>query len=122
MKTRCFVLAAITLCVFGGCATTHETTYSTVLEGMSRNNLRCYFGKPLRIETTAAGGEVWYYRFASWKIHPTSESGTREDFGEKTSYVSVGLSGSKEIEEHPVHISSDGFVVGPLPEGKVVKQ
>ena len=123
MKTRYIILAALCLGVCAGCTTTtHEPTYASVMEGMSRNNLRFYFGEPLRLEPAAAGGELWYYRFAAWKVHPTSESGTRDDFGEKTAYVSVGLSGAKEIEEHPVHVSADGFVVGPLPEGKVVKK
>jgi len=122
MKTGYIVLAALSLWVFAGCSTGPKTTYSNVLEGMSRNNLRFYFGEPLRIEPNAAGGENWYYHFAAWKVKPVGESGTRDDFGEKTSYVSLGLSGSKEIEEHAVHVAADGFVVGPVPVGKVVKR
>ena len=121
MKVRGTILAAISLCVFAGCATTHETTYSTVLEGMSRNVLRYNFGEPLRIEPGASGGEDWYYRFSSWQTRPTGSSGTSEDFGQATTYVSVGLEFSKQVVELPVHVSAEGFSVPPLPKGKVVK-
>lgn len=122
MATRHLGLIAISLFVLVGCASAPKTADTTVQAGMSRNNLRFYFGEPLRIEPVASGGEDWYYRFVAWKVHPTSEAGTRDDFGEKTSYVAVGVSGSKETEEHPIHVAPDGFVVGPLPVGKVLKQ
>ena len=122
MKTRHIVLAAVSLFVLAGCTTTHETTYSTVLEGMSRNVLRANFGEPLKIEPGASGGETWYYRFSSWQSsQPTGSSGTRDDFGERSSYASASLTFSKQIAELPVHVSPDGFVVPPLPKGKVVK-
>ena len=114
-------MAALSLWLLAGCSSTPINSYSSVLAGMSRNNLRFYFGEPSRIEPNAAGGENWYYSFTSWKVKPTAESGTREDFGEKSSYVSVGLSGSEVTEEHAVHVAADGFVVGPVPTGKVVK-
>jgi outer membrane protein assembly factor BamE (lipoprotein component of BamABCDE complex) len=121
MKIRCLVLAAVSLGVLAGCSTTDEKTYSTVMEGMSRNVLRYNFGEPLRVEPTANGGETWYYRFSSWQTQPVSSSGTRDDFGEKTSYISAGVDFSKQVMELPVHVSADGFVVPPLPKGKVVK-
>jgi len=88
---------------------------------MSRGDLKLYFGEPLRIEPATTGGENWYYRFVSWKPRPTSEAGTRVDFGQNTSYVSVGLVFSDDPQEHPIHVSSEGLVVGPLPDGKVVR-
>jgi hypothetical protein len=88
---------------------------------MARDDLKARFGEPLRVEHAASGGEDWYYRFASWKSHPTGESGSSEDVGGKTSYVTVGLEFSKESEELPVHISPEGYVIEPVPEGKVIK-
>jgi hypothetical protein len=111
----------MSLFIFAGCATNDETRYSTVLEGMSRNVLRANFGEPLRIEPAAAGGEDWYYRFSSWQTQPTGSSGTNDDFGQPTTYASAGLAFSKQVVELPVHVSAEGFVVPPLPKGKVVK-
>jgi len=34
--------------------------------------------------------------------------------------VSAGLAFSRQVLELPVHVSSDGFVVPPLPKGKIV--
>ena len=119
-RSRCIFLAAMSLSVFVGCAA-RETTYSTVMEGMSRNVLRANFGEPLRIEPQASGGEDWYYNFSSWQAQPTGSSGTTEDFGDRTSYASAGLAFSQRVLELPVHVSSAGFVVSPLPKGKVVK-
>jgi len=121
MKTSCLVLAAISLFVFTGCASTRDKTYATVLEGMSRNVLRANFGEPLRIEPVAAGGEDWYYRFSSWQSQPSGSSGTQNDFGQQTTYATASVDFSKQVQELPVHVSSDGFVVPPLPGGKVVK-
>ena len=111
----------MSLFVFAGCSTTHESAYSTVLEGMSRNVLRANFGEPLRIEPGASGGEDWYYHFSSLRTQPTGSSGTTDDFGQRTTYVSAELNFSKQVVELPVHVSPDGFVVPPLPNGKVVK-
>ena len=52
---------------------------------------------------------------------PSGSSGTRDDFGEKSTYASAGLSFSKQVLELPVHLSPDGYVIPPLPKGKVVK-
>jgi outer membrane protein assembly factor BamE (lipoprotein component of BamABCDE complex) len=121
MKIRYTVLAALGLCLMAGCASNSKPAYASVMAGMSRNNLRFYFGEPSRVEPTAAGGETWYYRFSSWQAQPTGSSGTSDDFGQQTSYVSASVDFSKHIQELPVHISSDGFVIEPVPKGKVVK-
>jgi len=87
---------------------------------MSRDDLRLHFGEPLRIEPGAFGGENWYYRFVGWKTRPTQDSGISTEFGEVTPYVSGGLDISKDTEEQPVHVGSGGYVVEPLPKGKIV--
>ena len=117
------IIFALSIMILAGCATAPEEKYTSVLEGMSRNNLRYYFGEPLRVETTAAGGENWYYRFSSWKEETTGDSNTTMDpaTGQRTDYVNTSLNFSKQTVELPVHVSADGFVVKPVPEGKVVK-
>ena len=88
---------------------------------MSRNDLLLRCGEPLRVEAATGGGESWYYRFTWWETHPTGVAETHEEFGDKTSSVSVGLNVSKSNEEQAIHLSSDGYVTEPLPRGKVVK-
>ena len=112
---------AILSFLFGGCASDPHDAYSTAMAGMSRNNLRFYFGEPLRIEPTSGGGEDWYYHFKTWKTQATGDSGTNNDFGEQSSYASAGLQFSQETVDRPVHLSADGFVVEPVPKGKIVK-
>jgi hypothetical protein len=121
MKTRDLVLVAVGLLVMAGCASP-RTSDIAVRVGMSRDELRLHFGEPSRIESVAAGGEDWYYRFAQWETYPTGETGTTEDFGERTSYVGVGLGFSKNTAEHVIHVSAEGRVIEPLPRGKVVKE
>jgi hypothetical protein len=121
LRTNAVILAATTFLLLAGCATETRTADVAVRAGMSRVDLRAYFGEPLRIERNPSGGEDWYYRFIAWKTRPVGESGTREEFGERTSYVSVGLEFSRPIEERPVHVCAEGFVIGPVPTGKVVK-
>jgi hypothetical protein len=121
MKTGGVLLMALCLCVLAGCASAPKTARVAVRVGMSREELRLHFGEPLRIESAASGGEDWYYRFAQWETYPTGETGTTEDFGDRTSYVAVGLGFSKNTQEHAIHVSSEGRVIEPLPKGKVVK-
>jgi len=121
MKTGPSIFVAISLFVFAGCATNHEPTYSTVLENMTPAVLRFNFGEPLRIEPRAGGGQDWYYRFSSWQAEPAGSTSTSNEFGERTSSVNAGLNLSKQVVERPVHLSPDGYVVTPLPKGKVVK-
>ena len=120
MKTTYLVLAAISLLVLAGCATSLETTDTPVRLGMSPSDLRLRFGEPIRIEHVPSGGEDWYYRFTSWKTYPTSASGTTIESGQVTSYAAAGLEFSQDTEERP-HISANGFAVEPLPDGKIVR-
>jgi len=117
------IAIALSIMVLAGCASPSEKHYTRVMEGMSRNNLRYYFGEPLRVESTGAGGENWYYRFSSWKKEPTGTSGTTIDpvTGGRTDYAYAGLNFSQDVAELPVHLSADGFVIKPVPAGKVVK-
>jgi outer membrane protein assembly factor BamE (lipoprotein component of BamABCDE complex) len=123
MKTKRALLAAwiaiLGLYLLAACASNPKHAYTTVVEGMSRNNLRYYFGEPLRIVPTASGGEDWYYRFASWKTKPTGTAATHEEYGAPTTYVSTGMDFWREVVELPVHLSPEGFVVAPVPKGKV---
>jgi hypothetical protein len=121
MKTRPLLSTAIILCLLAGCASGPHATYSTVLEGMTRANLKYNFGEPLRIEPRAGGGEDWYYHFSSWQSQPAGSSGTVDDFGQKNTYASAGLNFSRQVVDLPVHLSADGYVIPPLPKGKVVK-
>ena len=105
-----------------GCASEPKTESATVMPGMSRDDLKFYFGKPLRVEPAASGGEDWYYRFSSWNAQPTRTSGVSVESGQLTSYVSENLDVSRQVVELPVHVSAEGFVIGPVPEGKVVKR
>jgi len=121
VKTGFVIFVAMCFFMFAGCTTANETVYSTVLKGTSRNVLRANFGEPLRIEPAASGGEDWYYRFSLWQSQPVGSSGTNDDFGQPSTYASAGLTFFKQIMELPVHVSADGFLVPPLPKGKVVK-
>ncbi len=122
MKTRYIILLALSLFALAGCESLPETSDIAVRRGMTRDDLKLHFGEPLRIEAAASGGEDWYYRFVSWKTTPTGESGTSVDPGGTTSYVSVELQTSRDTGEQPIHVSSEGYVIEPLPNGKVVQK
>ena len=89
---------------------------------MSRDDLKLHFGEPLRVVPDPAGGEDWYYRFVSWQTTPSSDSGTSVDSGGITSYASVSLEATRDTGEQPIHISSEGYVVEPIPAGKAVQK
>lgn len=95
---------------------------NSVRLGMSRDDLRSRFGEPKRIEAAGPAGEIWYYRFVSWLNHPTGSTETVHDFNGQTSSVTVGWQFTRVAEEQPVHLSSDGYVVEPVPEGKIVQK
>jgi len=103
-----------------GCEETPAPSHASVRSGMTRDGLRSRFGEPLRIEPAVAGGEDWYYRFVYWKGQPTGSSETTEEFGQKTSSVTVGWEESRTVEEKAVHLSQDGIVVEPIPQGRIV--
>jgi len=122
MKREFIAFAALSLFLFAGCASDSKPDPNGVRAGMIRSDLIQNFGEPVRMQHLDNGGENWYYPFSAWKKHATSDSGTINDFGERTTSGSVGLEFAKEIEEQPIHISPEGYVIHPLPEGKIVKK
>jgi hypothetical protein len=114
-------LLGLALMLGGGCASEPRTSDMGVHLGMSRDDLRFFFGEPVRVEPDGAGGESWYYRFVTWKARPGGESGSSVENGERTSYAAVTVEFSQDPEEAPIHLSPEGHVIEPLPKGKVVK-
>ena len=107
------VFAAI---VLTGCAT--EPKPAAPLLGMSRDELRARCGEPLRIERNDSGGEDWYYRFSRWG-NPEVQASSVPDA--VSSSVAVNLTGTRIVEKCPIHLSPDGYVIAPLPRGKLVR-
>src|ERR1700744_4988509 len=118
-----FISALSAIALFGGCATDSDQTVpeAHVQLGMSRDDLKFYFGAPVRVEQVAGGGENWIYRFQNWKTEQQNSTETTDAFGAKTTTSSVSWQVGKKTEEQPVHISDEGFVVKPLPKGKIVR-
>jgi hypothetical protein len=106
-----------------GCSTDSEQTGNNirVQPGMSRDDLKFYFGGPLRVEPVATGGENWYYRFSSWNENSEEDSGISAGNGIITNYTSETVSFSKSTDVYPIHISAAGLVIAPVPDGKVVR-
>lgn len=113
---------AISLLALVGCETTPEVSSSEVHVGMTRERLRARFGEPLRIEPVTGGGEDWYYRFVTWQANPSGETGVAVGTGGTESYVSATVESSKEAMERPIHISPEGFVIEPIPRGKIIRE
>ena len=123
MKTGYILATLISALALTGCVDdAPRRDGNSVLLGMSRDDLRSRFGEPMRIEAAGPAGEIWYYRFVSWSNHPTGSTETVHDFGGQTSSVTVGWQFTHVTEERPVRISSDGYVVEPVPEGKIVQK
>jgi hypothetical protein len=116
-----FVIALCVVGVLVGCVSDSERAEPPrVRIGMSRDDLRFYFGNPMRIEPAASGGEDWYYSFASWGPPQVESTSSVDAFGERTASVSVSMSDTKTKQECPIHFSSDGYVIEPIPAGKIV--
>lgn len=119
IKYVCFVI--VSLCLFAGCASSPETNDIAVRAGMTSSDLKLFFGEPVRVQPGANGGADWYYRFAVWNSHASSESGVTVDANGVNSYASETLQPSKDTIEEPIHVSSGGYVIEPLPDGKIVR-
>lgn len=119
IKYVCFVI--VSSCLFGGCASSPESSDIAVRAGMTSSDLKLFFGEPVRVQPGADGGADWYYRFVMWNSHASSESGVTVDANGVNSYSSTMLQPSKDIVEEPVHVSSGGYVIEPLPDGKIVR-
>jgi outer membrane protein assembly factor BamE (lipoprotein component of BamABCDE complex) len=107
--------------LLAGCVSDSERTERPrVRVGMSRDDLRFCFGNPSRIESTASGGEDWYYSFASWSPPQVESSSSVDSSGARTDSVSVSMSDTKTKQECPIHLSSNGYVIEPIPAGTIV--
>jgi outer membrane protein assembly factor BamE (lipoprotein component of BamABCDE complex) len=113
----CYTALLLMLALLAGCAT--ESDSPTIYVGMSRDRLRARFGEPLRVERTRTGGEDWYYPFSSWR-NSNFEGNVENDGETRSASVSMTLSDGNNTRECPIHLSPDGYVVEPLPVGKVV--
>jgi hypothetical protein len=124
MKISEIILAAGALILFAGCATPPDNTSDIAVRvGMSRSELQVMYGQPLRIEPNASGGQDWYYHFYSWGAGQTvTVSGETTDAGGNTvSSSSEDFQVGKGTIEEPIHVSPEGYVIEPLPSGKVLK-
>ncbi len=122
MRIHQLILVAVSVAALIGCESTPETSSVLVRPGMTREQLKARFGEPLRVEPAASGGEDWFYKFLAWKARPSGETGVAVGTGGTESYVSATVEASKEAEERPIHISPDGYVIEPIPGGRIVKE
>jgi hypothetical protein len=86
---------------------------------MTSDDLQFFYGKPLRIEPDASGGEDWYYTFVSWS-KPEVGGTSWHDPAAQSSTVAVDVSSTRTREDLPIHLSKDGYVIEPIPIGKIV--
>jgi hypothetical protein len=125
MKSWNIILMAGTFSLFAGCASPPDNASDVAVRvGMSQTELRVMYGAPVRIESNASGGEDWYYRFFSRYSGPvstTASSQTTDANGNVVSSSSESWQVGKSTDEEPIHLSAEGYVIGPLPSGKVLK-
>ncbi|HZV36535.1 MAG TPA: hypothetical protein VFB72_18300 [Verrucomicrobiae bacterium] len=122
MKNGCAAAALIILLALTGCVDEPPASVNSICPRITRDDLRSRFGEPLRTEAAGPSGEIWYYRFVSWSNHPTGSSETVHDFNGQSSTVTVGWQFTRVSDERPVHISPDGYVIEPVPEGRIVQK
>ncbi len=118
------MLALVALAAMAGCVTEPELERSPIRVGMSRQDLRFFFGEPVRIEAIDSGGEDWYYRFVSSES-PQVDGAVSQDPVDGTGAVAVsvsGLPGKAGKVELPIHLSAEGRVIEPIPEGKLLRR
>ena len=116
MRTGYVLSAVIVVAALIGCET--EPDHPGARLGMTREELRARCGDPVRIERTEASGEDWYYHFSVWA---TPEVQARSVPDCVSSSVGVSVSDTRVVEERPIHVSADGYVVEPLPAGRFVR-
>ena len=117
-KHRLLILTLFAAVVFAGCVTAPEEP-SRVRLGMSDDDLRFFFGEPLRIEAVDTGGEVWYYRVVSAST-PAVDGAAWQDPYTGSGAVEVSLSPSAKIrQECPIFLSADGHVIEPVPQAHI---
>ncbi|HEY1786545.1 MAG TPA: hypothetical protein VGJ73_00240 [Verrucomicrobiae bacterium] len=124
MKMRDLILVTGALILFAGCATPPDNTSDIAVRiGMTTSELKVMYGEPLRVESDGSGGENWYYHFYSWGAGQTVtvSSQTTDAAGNTLDSSSEDLQVGKGTMEEPIHVSAEGYVVAPLPSGKVIK-
>ena len=121
-RTIIALLATITLFLLPGCSTTPKPATPTVQTGMARRDLIFYFGEPVRIETIPTGGETWYYHFAPWTIDRHDGETASQDPDEQPTALSTSWKFTKNAKLQPIHISTNGLVIEPLPTGKIIQK
>ncbi len=115
LKPRLIGLALLAALALAGCASEPEEPLRVRL-GMSRDDLRFFFGEPLRTETLQTGGEVWFYRVVSPNT-PQMDGEAWQDPYDGSGGVAVSVSPSvKTRQECPVFLSAEGRVIEPLPQ------
>jgi hypothetical protein len=124
MKISGIILVVGAFLFFAGCATPPDNASDIAVRvGMSRSELKLVYGEPLHIESNGSDGEDWYYHFYSWGAGQTVTVSTQttDAAGNTTDSSSESLQVGKGTVEEPIHVSPEGYVVGPLPSGKVLK-
>lgn len=112
--TAVLLLALIATISFSGCVTESEEP-SHIRVGMSREDLRFFFGDPLRIEPVENGGEVWFYRVIT-PYTPQVEGAAWEGPIPGDGGVALGVSPTPKMRiEAPIFLSPEGRVVDPVP-------
>ncbi len=108
------LLALVATMSFSGCVTESEEP-SHIRAGMSRDDLRFFFGEPLRIEQVENGGEVWYYRVVT-PTTPVVDGAAWEGPVPGEGAVAVGVSPTPKVRmEAPIFLSPEGRVIDPVP-------
>ncbi len=113
------LLAILMVASVWGCATETKFEQARVRVGMSRDDLKFYFGEPLRIENAGPDGEYWYYRFVSPE-NAQVDGAVVHDVVDGSDTVAVSITPGRAKADLPIHVSPDGHVVEPIPEGKIL--
>jgi outer membrane protein assembly factor BamE (lipoprotein component of BamABCDE complex) len=120
---RTTYLCLLLLSVFlGACSSTSSPRIVAIAvrEGMTREQLLSVFGHPLSIQRQPDGAEEWFYNFGFQQhgSRPVSES-TVTETGRSYS-VAQETSVTTTLSQAPIHLSTSGRVIGPIPAGHVV--
>lgn len=109
-----FLFTLLATITFSGCVSEPEEP-SHIRAGMTRDDLRFFFGEPLRIERVENGGEVWYYRVVTANT-PMVEGAAWEGPVPGDGGVAVGVSPTPKVKmEAPIFLSPEGRVMDPVP-------
>jgi hypothetical protein len=111
-----FHISVVVALLITSCATGSDRP--TLFAGLSRDRLKAKFGEPIRIEHLFGGAQDWYYSFSRpLEVQATSDHDVPVD----TESAAIAVTKSSGTQELPVHISPEGFVMEPLPEGHIVR-